>query len=300
VNAALKHLAEGVLVRSGVERLARRTRRGRTLVLGYHNVLPHGEPISGDKNLHLPQKDFSRQLDVIAQTHDVVPIESIGRDSPLTTRPRVVITFDDAYMGALTGGVEELTKRGMPATVFVAPALIDSVSWWDTLAERANGTVSGDTRRQVLETLGGNADAVLRWASSTFATPGSSRSLPRIGTMTQLARAAAQPGITLGSHSWSHPNLCALSEADLEAELSRSDQWLRSRFSCVVPWLSYPYGLYNESVKRAAAAARYLGALRIDGGWLEPSLSLPSYAVPRLNIPSGLSLDGFRLRLAGF
>jgi peptidoglycan/xylan/chitin deacetylase (PgdA/CDA1 family) len=300
MNSALKHLAEGVLVRSGAERLVRRTRRGRTLVLGYHNVLPHGDPISGDKNLHLPQKEFSLQLDIIAQTHDVIPIESIGRVLPAGTRPRVVITFDDAYAGALTAGLEELTKRGMPATYFVAPGLIDSVSWWDTLAERTNGAISGDTRKQVLETLGGNADSVLRWANSTFPASDSSRSLPRIGTMAQLTHAGSRPGVTLASHSWSHANLCALPKAELEAELSRSDQWLRSRFSCVVPWLSYPYGLYNEPVKAAAASARYLGALRIDGGWLDPSVSLPSYALPRLNIPSGLSLNGFRLRLAGF
>jgi peptidoglycan/xylan/chitin deacetylase (PgdA/CDA1 family) len=300
MNPVLKHLAEGTLVRSGVERLARRTRRGRTLVLGYHNVLPHGEPMAGDKNLHLPQNEFALQLDLLAQTHDVIPIESIGRGAPRATRPRVVITFDDAYVGALTTGVEELTKRGMPATFFVAPGLIDSVSWWDTLAERTNGAISGDARRQFLETLGGKADSVLRWANSTSVASGSSPNLPRIGTMTQLAHAASQPGVTIGSHSWSHPNLCALPEADLEAELSRSDQWLRSRFSCVVPWLSYPYGLYNESVKKAVARTRYLGAFRIDGGWLEPSLSLPSYALPRLNIPSGLSLNGFRLRLAGF
>ena len=101
VNPALKHLAERALVRSGVERFARRTRRGRTLVLAYHNVLPNGEAVSGDKDLHLPQKEFSLQLDALAETHDVVPIDSIGRASPLSARPRVVITFDDAYMGAL-------------------------------------------------------------------------------------------------------------------------------------------------------------------------------------------------------
>lgn len=299
MNPALKHLAEGALVRSGVERVARRTRRGRTLVLAYHNVLPNGEAVSGDKDLHLPQKEFSLQLDTLAETHDVVPIESIGRPSPLSTRPRVVITFDDAYMGALTVGVEELIKRGMPATIFVAPALIDSVSWWDTLAERTHGVISGDLRRHVLETLGGNADSVLRWANSKSVVSSSKPNLPRIGTITQLVDAASQPGVTIGSHSWSHPNLCALAEADLGAELSRSDQWLRSRFSCVVPWLSYPYGLYNEAVKGAIAKAGYLGAFRIDGGWLQPSLSLPSYTLPRLSIPSGLSLNGFRLRLAG-
>jgi peptidoglycan/xylan/chitin deacetylase (PgdA/CDA1 family) len=299
VNRALKHLAEGALVRSGVDWLARRTRSGRTLVLAYHNVLPNGEAVSGDKDLHLPQQKFSLQLDALAETHDVVPIESIGRVLPHSTRPRVVITFDDAYMGALTVGVEELVKRGMPATIFVAPALIDSVSWWDTLAEQTHGAIAGELRKHVLETLGGNADSVLRWANSKCLVASSKPNLPRIGTITQLAFAASQPGMTLGSHTWSHPNLRTLAEADLGAEISRTDQWLRSRFSSVVPWLSYPYGLYNESVKGAVAKAGYLGAFRIDGGWLQPSVLLPSYALPRLSVPSDLSLNGFRLRLAG-
>jgi peptidoglycan/xylan/chitin deacetylase (PgdA/CDA1 family) len=299
VNPALKHLAEKALIHSGVERFARRTRSGRTLVLAYHNVLPDGDPVSGDKDLHLPQKQFSLQLDALAETHDVVPIESIGRALPVSTRPRVVITFDDAYMGALTVGVEDLVKRRMAATIFVAPALIDSVSWWDTLAEATHGAIAGDLRKHVLETLGGNADSVLRWANSQSLLSSSKANLPRIATVAQLAFAASQPGITLGSHSWSHPNLSALADSDLGAELSRADQWLRSRFSSVVPWLSYPYGLYNESVTAAIAKAGYLGAFRIDGGWLQPFVSLPSYALPRLSIPSGLSLDGFRLRLAG-
>ena len=299
MNPALKHLAERALVRSGVERFARRTRRGRTLVLAYHNVVPNGEAVSGDKDLHLPQKEFSLQLDALAETHDVIPIDSIGHASPLSARPRVVITFDDAYMGALSVGVEELAKRGMPATIFVAPGLIDSVSWWDTLAERTHGAISGELRKHVLETLGGSADSVLRWARSKSLVTSSRPDLPRIGTISQLALAASQRGITIGSHSWSHPNLCALGQADLEAELSRTNQWLQSRFSSVVPWLSYPYGLYNESVKEAIAKAGYLGAFRIDGGWLQPSLSLPSYTLPRLSISSGLSLNGFRLRLAG-
>ncbi|MBC8165108.1 MAG: polysaccharide deacetylase family protein [Bryobacteraceae bacterium] len=299
MNPTLKHFAEGALVRSGITRLARRARRGHTLVLAYHNVLPDGDTIAGDKNLHLPQKEFALQLDVVSETHEAVSIEAIGCVSPLSNRPRVVITFDDAYAGALTAGVEELEKRGMPATIFVAPALIDSVSWWDILAEQTDGAIAGDLRRHVLESLGGNADSVLRWADSTFTISRSNPNLPRIGNMAQLTAAASRPGVTIGSHSWSHPNLCALRDPDLGTELRRSDQWLRSQFSCVVPWLSYPYGLYNASVKRAIAKAGYRGAFRIDGGWVRSSASLPSYALPRLSIPSGLSLNGFRLRLAG-
>jgi peptidoglycan/xylan/chitin deacetylase (PgdA/CDA1 family) len=300
VNTVLKHLAESVLIRSGFARVVRRTRRGRMLVLAYHNVLPDDESPSGDMNLHLPQREFASQLDVIARTHDVVSIESLGQPAPSSSRPRVVITFDDAYMGAVTVGVRELVKRGMPATIFVAPGIIDSVTWWDSLAQHTGGVIDGDLRQHVLETLGGNAQSVFDWMNSKFEASSSRTTLPRICTMTQLTEAASQPRITIGSHTWSHLNLCSLTAADLAGELTSSDQWLRSRFSSVVPWLSYPYGLHNDTVVRATAEARYAGAFRIDGGWLERSLSLPSYTLPRLNIPSGLSLNGFRLRLAGF
>jgi peptidoglycan/xylan/chitin deacetylase (PgdA/CDA1 family) len=299
VNTALKHLGERVLIHSGVARLVRRTRRGRVLVLAYHNILPNGQTASGDRNLHLSQSEFARQLDAISKTHEVVSIEAIGQPALPSARPRVVITFDDAYAGALTAGVEELVRRSMPATIFVAPGLIGSVSWWDNLAERTGGTIEGELRKHVLETLGGNAELVDRWTSSKYEASSTKSNLPHIGTMAQLEKAAAQPGITIGSHTWSHPNLCALSDVDLATELSRSDQWLRSQFSSVVPWLSYPYGLHNESVISATTKAGYRGAVRIDGGWTSTSLSLPCYAVPRLNIPSGLSLNGFRLRLAG-
>jgi peptidoglycan/xylan/chitin deacetylase (PgdA/CDA1 family) len=298
VNSALKHFAERVLIGSGIARISGRRLRERTLVIAYHNVLPDGESPSGDASLHLPRREFARQLDVVARSHDVVSIEELLVRSPSTRRPRVVITFDDAYEGALTAGVEELTKRGMPATIFVAPALLGSVPWWDTLAEPERGNVPDDLRRHALDVLGGDAEAILRWAPSASPRSRSASTLPRIATESQLADVASKPGITLGSHSWSHPNLCAVTGTGLEEELVRPLQWLRSRFAAVVPWLSYPYGLFSETVQRAAANAGYLGAVRIEGGWI-PRSPPSSYAIPRLNIPSGLSIDGFRLRLAG-
>lgn len=299
MRRALKRLAERTLIRSGAERFARHRHRTRTLVLAYHNVLPDGEPQSGNANLHLPQHEFGRQLDILADTHEVVPLDAILREPPPSSRPRAVITFDDAYQGALTAGVDELVRRGMPATIFVAPGLVASVPWWDLLAERTDGVVPDEIQRTALQELGGNTEAVLRWAKVNSGGSRPAVRLPRIGTETELANAAAREGMTLGSHTWSHPNLSALTGIGLDAELTRPLEWLQARFaSVVVPWLSFPYGLYSVAVERAAARSGYHGAVRIDGGWVPRSSRLP-YAIPRLNIPFGLSIDGFRLRLAG-
>ena len=268
-------------------------------MLAYHNVLPDGEGLSGNTNLHLPQREFGRQLDILGSSHDVVPIDEIFEDSSRSTRPRVVITFDDAYAGCLTAGVDELRKRGMPATIFTAPSLLGLTPWWDTLAEPPTGIIPDDVRDRALTELRGQQEAVVRSAAAAPREAHQRSLLPLIGTEPQLADAAATPGITLGSHTWSHPNLCALEESEIQTELTRPLEWLQSRFDSVVPWLSYPYGFFNGTVARVAANAGYRGAFRIDGGWLPPQARRQLHALPRLGVPFGLSLSGFRLRLAG-
>ena len=266
-------------------------------MLAYHNIVPDGEHAAGDASLHLPQREFARQLDALAESHEVVPLDALFRDS-ITQRPRVIITFDDAYDGAISAGIEELTRHQMPATIFVAPALLGSTPWWDSLADPKVGAVPDDVRRHALEELHGDANAILGRAKLASPALTAASTFPRIATEAELKVGAAKPGITLASHTWAHQNLASLRGADLESELLRPLQWLRPRFPAIVPWLSYPYGLFSESVQTAAQNAGYIGAFRIDGGWI-PRSSKPSYALPRLNIPAGLSLNGFRLRLAG-
>jgi peptidoglycan/xylan/chitin deacetylase (PgdA/CDA1 family) len=298
VNPTLKHLGERALVSSGAARLARIKLRKRTLVLAYHNIVPDGDSLSGNLNLHLPQREFARQLDVLVRTHDVVPIDALLRPPSSAGRPRVIVTFDDAYAGALTAGIDELVRRGMPATIFVAPALLGSVPWWDILAGWTRGMVPDHLQRHALDALGGHSTEILRWVQSQPIDSTPPSRLPHIGTESQLEAAASKPGITLGSHTWSHPNLCTLTNTELQTELARPLQWLQSRFTTVAPWLSYPYGYFSDSIQNVAAKVGYLGSFRIDGGWVPRSAS-PPHAIPRLNIPSGLSLNGFRLRLAG-
>lgn len=302
MNPAVKHLAERALIVSGAAALSRRRFRCRTLVLAYHNVLEDGAPVAGDRSLHLPRREFARQLDHLAESYDVVPIGALAEPVDeegyaASGRPRVIITFDDAYAGALTAGVQELVKRRMPATIFVAPGLLGTVPWWDILAEESGGIIPAALRNHALDSLGGNAESVFDAHLPRHNARQSTR-FPHIGTDAQLAGAAAQTGITLGSHTWSHPNLRSLEGSALELELTRSLEWLKGRFPAITLALSYPYGLCTRAVETAAARCGYHGAFRIDGGWI-PKTPPSQYALPRLNIPSGLSLDGFRLRIAG-
>jgi peptidoglycan/xylan/chitin deacetylase (PgdA/CDA1 family) len=300
MNRRLKHVAESAILASGVTHLTRRAHRSRVLVLAYHNVVPTGEAAEGDGTLHLPQREFAQQLDAIRRTHDVVPLESIF-DRPATRgRPRVVITFDDAYAGAIDAGLRELKRRDMPSTVFVAPGLLGRVTWWDALARPGGAGLPEAVRSHALEELAGKGDGVVEWAKSSGNFPGDLKQRPRIARLEELKHAVTEFRVTLGSHTWSHPNLRALTDAEVREELSSSLEWLRAWFpDATIPWLSYPYGYWSESVCSTAAELGYTAAVRVEGGWVGAEGARERYEIPRLNVPFGMSVNGLSLRLAG-
>jgi len=290
-----KRVLEILLARGGVARLFS-PRPGDALILAYHNIRPDGAPPSGDQPLHLSLGRFRDQLDQLRDGLDVVPLMEL-LDSPPGKRPRAAITFDDAYQGAVTLAVPELVARGLPATIFVTPAFLGGQSFWrDALAGQAG--LADRVRDRALEELRGEDRAIRNWAASSGLALVEPPPECRGATEADLARAASSPGITLGSHTWSHPNLARLDGDRLTAELERPLAWLRERFEQVIPWLSYPYGQWSESVVAATRRAGYQAALRVDGGWYRAAPDVV-YALPRFNVPAGLSSDGFSLRLAG-
>ncbi|MFL5541702.1 MAG: polysaccharide deacetylase family protein, partial [Longimicrobiaceae bacterium] len=105
------------------------------------------------------------------------------------------------------------------------------------------------------------------------------------------------PGITLGSHAWSHPDLAALGAAELRMELAASLASLRARFPGAIPWISYPYGRVSPAVARAAREAGYRGGVRVEGGAVRAGDD--PLALPRVNVPAGVSPEGFTLRARG-
>lgn len=295
----VKSTAEAALCRSGLTRAARRRLGDATVVLAYHNIVPDGEVVLGDRSLHLPRREFARQLDLIRRTHEVVPLESLGE--PLTAsarRPRAVITFDDACQGAVTVGVEELAERGLPATIFVAPAFVGGGSfWWDALS--GPGGLDDAVRGTALDALRGEDARVRAWAREQGRPVREVPAHQRGATEAELQAATrAAGGITLASHTWGHPNLARLDRDELEGELVRPLAWLRERFGAVIPWLTYPYGMHSPEVERAVADAGYAGALRVEGG-IHRGPAHHDFRLPRVNVPSGISIRGFELRTSG-
>jgi peptidoglycan/xylan/chitin deacetylase (PgdA/CDA1 family) len=305
VRTAGKKVLEGTMIAAGVDRLGQRLRRGRSLILAYHNVVPDSAPPAGDRSLHLRVSEFGRQLDLLRHLGRVVSLEELLSGVGENRHPMAfAVTFDDGYRGAATLGVRELERRGLPATIFVAPGLVgDQTFWWDALAMSNFESRASALRQRILTEGMGMASEVRRLALAGGHEMEPMPELWRSAVDTELLEAAAVDGITIGSHSWGHPSLVELAGATLHEEINRPREWLRDRFGArYLDVLAYPYGLHSAAVRRAARSAGYRAGLALAPASLRvagaPQSTLEAFSLPRLNVPSGLTLSGLRLRAA--
>jgi len=295
----VKNLVEVAASSLGLVRVAARANRTAVAVLAYHNVVPAGQKPEGDLSLHMPEARFRRQLDAIQERHRIVSLDTLGEEGAADVAPRVAITFDDAYVGAVLTALPELARRGLPCTVFISAGMMGRHSfWWDRLAGE-DGVVPPGARDHALWRLGGDDEEVRAWMSSEGL---KERDLPdhaRSATRGELAEAVASGLVTIAAHGWGHRNFAAAGDEHLDRELQRPAESLSSDFEAYRPWLAYPYGLHTDRVE-SAAAATYDLAFRVEGGLLRPGdVRGRARTLPRINVPAGMSPRGLALRLAG-
>ena len=299
IRTTLKHCLEGLAVGIGVDRIRRRLHGGTTVILAYHNVVPDELAGMGDASLHIPLGRFRQHLDALTATHEVRSLEEVlARRQHLDEEASLAaITFDDAYRGTLEVALPELQARKLPATLFVAPAILgDRTLWWDAISEPSLGGPRPEVRTRILEEGEGKEE------SARLVVPDAlwqeMPSLMRTVTEAELLELEAGFDLSIGSHTWSHPSLPRLSKEELSEELLQPREWLRTRFpERYLDVLSYPYGHSSGEIRRAVEEAGYHAGLALRGNRLQNPEEGTGYAVPRLNVPSGLSRNGLKLRL---
>ena len=285
----------------GAPRAARGGPRDSLVVLTYHNIVERAEDAArGEATLHVDRATVAEHLDLLRETHDVVSLADVlsGARS-FSDRPRALITFDDAYHGAMTIGVDELVRRRMVATFFVTPGFCDGRTfWWDELAGGYGGVMPSTVRHSALVEHRGIEVRVRAWIDRDALRTGTPSDVMRCSTARELKDAARAPGITFGAHSWSHPALSAIDSSMLADELRRPLIWLRESFDNSLPALAVPYGLSSSHVESEARRHGYIVVFTGRRGWV-PSPIVAPFALPRQNVPAGIPRHSFLLRSSG-
>lgn len=98
-------------------------------------------------------------------------------------------------------------------------------------------------------------------------------------------------GMSIQSHTRSHPDLTGLSAEALRAQLVGSKADIEEKAGGSVRVLCYPSGSYDESVMEAARSAGYTLAVTTKAGKdLDPAAALE---LPRMRIPAFMSIGSF-------
>ncbi len=83
-----------------------------------------------------------------------------------------------------------------------------------------------------------------------------------------------QDDMAIGSHSWSHPDLTTLSDAEIESQLRQTDDvWWNDFKASTVPYLRPPYGAYDARVLKIAGRMGYSRIIMWDvdsNDWTNP------------------------------
>jgi peptidoglycan/xylan/chitin deacetylase (PgdA/CDA1 family) len=274
----------------------RRRHQDGGLILCYHNVVTRAEAGEGDPSLHMPRDRFAQQLHWLVTHYDVVPlVEFIHRvETGATLRSIAAITFDDGYTGVFEHAVPVLDALGLPATVFVvagAPERLDGF-WWDQ--PEVVTSLTPHRRQAWLNDLRGDQAAILSdcRAPSTFRIPSTHRPADWATIRAHVGRR-----LDIGMHSATHRCLTTLDTPDLEKELVESRAVLHRATGVWPECFAFPYGIWDRRVRDAVRAAGYRAAVTLDDRFAGRPADM--WALPRLNVPAGISAAAFEAWTAG-
>ena len=176
-------------------------------------------------------------------------------EQPIPPRA-VALTFDDGYESFATYALPVLERHHFPATVYA---------------------------------VAGHVGQPARWLGKDWRQP-----LPRLMNAAQLREIRAS-GVTIGSHTMSHPRLAEASPEQQHRELTDSKAALEDLLGEEVKHLCYPYGSFDLDAVHNAARTGYLSATTCLRGSAEP-VDHP-LVLPRKAISFGDNLIGYFWKL---
>jgi peptidoglycan/xylan/chitin deacetylase (PgdA/CDA1 family) len=279
----LSSLGYSGLRAAGIPTLTRRFHPGGA-ILCYHNVRRERHtPRGGDPGLHLGIERFAEQVRWLTRHYSIVPLsEMVARiRSGRSVRGLVVLTFDDGYAEVLEVALPLLRDLRLPATVFV-------------VADAPGPRAQPQSRQRWLHQLRGDRDAIL----ATLDTPvPSSVPTPSLPAGWPALLAATVDGIEVGAHSLRHRTLTALSDAELDADLTECRELIARHIGIPPAHFAYPYGLWDRRVRDAVRRAGYSAAVTLDRGLNTPRTD--PWGLRRINVAAGIGRAAFECWVAG-
>jgi len=312
---------------SGILAALERAARERSLfVLNYHRVGSIAGNALDDATFSASAEVLRLQMTYLKRWFVLPPVDRI-LDSLARGRfddPTALVTFDDGYRDNFDLGFPVLRSLGVPACFFVVSGYLDtpSLPWWDRVAYSVKRTALDAftidypealtfdlrtmSRRQVTWRIlhaykrahGLDQPRFFAALSAATGVDVDGQALSRdLFVSWDAAREMQNAGMTIGSHTVTHPILAGLPEADQQRELVDSRERIGEMLGAKPELLAYPVGsptAFTEATKRLARQAGYRAAFSYFGVRNLPG-QIDPFAISRSAVEHDESHAQFRL-----
>jgi glycosyltransferase involved in cell wall biosynthesis/peptidoglycan/xylan/chitin deacetylase (PgdA/CDA1 family) len=273
------------------------TGRHTPLVLAYHRVVddfasaqPHSIPA-----MLISRAMLARQLSTLMSRYRFVSLDELARQvrsgQPFDT-PTAAVTFDDGYRDFYHTAFPLLQELGIPAAVFVVTesvgsdrqlihdVLYDQLRHLFASSQQPSGELArllqdlaiDAVRAERMRALAVSPLAAMRALYLTLSGDALERiveALPHANGLEvpmpsdrrpltwEMLRDMQQAGVTIGSHTRSHPILTNETPRTVRDEVAGSKQDLEAALGTPVRHFAYPGGYFRSETVRAVADAAY-------------------------------------------
>jgi peptidoglycan/xylan/chitin deacetylase (PgdA/CDA1 family) len=328
-RASLAPLAKTALLRTGGYAAVRRLAPSRYLaILRYHAICGAEGYGYADPQICITPENFEQHVAYLARAYSVVRLDeavariAAGRQLPANA---VAITFDDGYADNLAAA-RVLAKYGVSATFYITAGCMDGGQpFWPSeirhllaavRAPRLQVDAAGialdlplvtdaDRRaavRPLTKAFKSNPIPVREALREALRRVAGAAPMPRVMLTWDDVREMHALGMTIGSHTMTHPNLPSAGIAAARTELSASRARLEQETNAPVTMFSYPNGgadrYMTPDVRNAVRDAGYAAATTSRNAFA--TVESDPYALERIEVEERLEDLVFALELERF
>jgi peptidoglycan/xylan/chitin deacetylase (PgdA/CDA1 family) len=325
-------LAFRAMALSGADRWAAPLARGRGVIFTLHRVrLPEADDFQPNRILEISPQFLDAALTHIrASGIDLVDMDEAARRLGDEERPFfAALTFDDGFRDTLDVALPVLRRHGAPATVYCVPGFASRSAplWWVDLEEAicklprigmkfgveaiSLPAITPAEKRKAFEVVYWRLRALpepeLRARVAALAAQAGHDSRACVEGLcldwNGLQQLAADPLITIGAHTMTHPRLATLPPDEARGEMMDSRVVLEAELGVPIRHFAYPVGDPGSATPREFALAGEIGfttAVTTRPGHLAAAGGRSLMALPRVSL-NGLhqNMRALRALLSG-
>jgi peptidoglycan/xylan/chitin deacetylase (PgdA/CDA1 family) len=312
IKGALLHLANISMCNSALSRW-----KNSSVIFCFHRVLTKEEirvDCNPNNEFTVSTEFFDSFLENIKKNYQLCSLdEMIDNLNHNSSKNIAHITFDDGYKDNLKNALPILIKHNAPATLYITTRFAEGHTWmwWNELWDLVSRGLpiayhSGITFMKLPCKSNKEKLECFKYLSREFSSMSidtQKNSLMELSKSEQRTSYAEfcldwseiksldeHPLVTIGSHTHSHPNLCAETDDSVLYELNHSKNLLETKLGHKIRHLSFPFGGSGEFGSREikfACDAGYISAVTtMCKKWSNSNIfELPRYFVTETSTP---------------